>query len=122
MMRANVLANCQKPGQENKRLHPMNRRTDRNEWIAMMQDDTMKDGPLKDFDPDLASETAPSPCISICRMDARTGLCEGCQRTIDEIARWGTADEQTRRAVWRAIRRRRNPDGPAATTEKENPP
>ena len=31
----------------------------------------------------------PSPCISVCRMDAVSGLCEGCFRTLDEIAAWG---------------------------------
>jgi len=29
-----------------------------------------------------------SPCINICTLDARSGLCLGCGRTIDEIARW----------------------------------
>lgn len=62
---------------------------------------------MKDFDPEDRSASVPSPCISICRMDARTGLCEGCQRTIDEIVRWGSADDEDKRAVWRAIRRRR---------------
>jgi uncharacterized protein len=28
-----------------------------------------------------------SPCIGICRLDA-DGLCEGCHRTAEEIARW----------------------------------
>jgi predicted Fe-S protein YdhL (DUF1289 family) len=28
-----------------------------------------------------------SPCIGICHLDAG-GLCEGCHRTADEIARW----------------------------------
>ena len=45
----------------------------------------------------------PSPCLSICRMDAVTGLCEGCLRTLDEIARWGMADDAARRAVWERI-------------------
>lgn len=31
---------------------------------------------------------AASPCIGICRMNARTGYCEGCLRTLDEIAAW----------------------------------
>jgi uncharacterized protein len=30
----------------------------------------------------------PSPCISVCQMDARTGLCLGCRRTLQEIADW----------------------------------
>ena len=29
-----------------------------------------------------------SPCVKICTLDARSGLCLGCGRTIDEIARW----------------------------------
>ncbi|WP_205962475.1 DUF1289 domain-containing protein [Paraburkholderia phosphatilytica] len=45
----------------------------------------------------------PSPCIDICRMDASTGLCEGCLRTIDEIANWSTFDDDAKRAVWNAI-------------------
>lgn len=45
----------------------------------------------------------PSPCISVCRMDAASGWCEGCFRTLDEIAAWGLAPEAQRRAVWQAI-------------------
>ncbi|MCX5541787.1 DUF1289 domain-containing protein [Paraburkholderia sp. CNPSo 3076] len=48
----------------------------------------------------------PSPCINICRMDERSGLCEGCLRTIDEIAGWSTLDDAARRAVWDAIETR----------------
>jgi uncharacterized protein len=32
----------------------------------------------------------PSPCISICQMSLKTGLCTGCHRTIEEIAEWST--------------------------------
>ena len=45
----------------------------------------------------------PSPCISVCRMDAATGLCEGCFRTLDEIAAWGMASDAQRRALWAAL-------------------
>ena len=45
----------------------------------------------------------PSPCISVCRMDAATGFCAGCLRTIDEIAAWRTMDDAGKRAVWRAV-------------------
>ena len=41
----------------------------------------------------------PSPCIDVCRMDEKTGWCEGCLRTIDEIAAWGGLDAATRRAI-----------------------
>jgi hypothetical protein len=34
-----------------------------------------------------------SPCIDICVMSEKTGLCEGCLRTLDEIAGWGQASE-----------------------------
>jgi uncharacterized protein len=44
-----------------------------------------------------------SPCISVCRMDASTGWCEGCLRTIDEIAGWSLFDDEAKRAVWDAI-------------------
>jgi predicted Fe-S protein YdhL (DUF1289 family) len=30
----------------------------------------------------------PSPCIGVCRIDGKTGWCEGCWRTLDEIADW----------------------------------
>jgi len=36
-----------------------------------------------------------SPCINVCVLDSQ-GICQGCLRTIDEIAGWGrmTAAEQ----------------------------
>ncbi len=48
----------------------------------------------------------PSPCINICRMDPANGWCEGCLRTIDEIAAWSTLDDDAKRAVWDAIETR----------------
>lgn len=48
----------------------------------------------------------PSPCISVCRMDEATGLCEGCMRTLDEIAAWGMMDNRGKRAVWALIGQR----------------
>ncbi|HEY5305798.1 MAG TPA: DUF1289 domain-containing protein [Pseudolabrys sp.] len=29
-----------------------------------------------------------SPCNKICTLDARSGLCLGCGRSVEEIARW----------------------------------
>jgi hypothetical protein len=49
----------------------------------------------------------PSPCISVCRMDARTGWCEGCLRTLDEIAAWSQLDDGAKREVWVDLGRRR---------------
>ncbi len=48
-----------------------------------------------------------SPCVSVCRIDAGTGWCEGCQRTLEEIADWGTMPDDERLAVWDRIVRRR---------------
>ena len=48
----------------------------------------------------------PSPCISICRMSASSGLCEGCFRTGDEIAVWSRADDDEKRALWSVITQR----------------
>jgi uncharacterized protein len=52
-----------------------------------------------------------SPCISVCVMDAASGLCIGCWRTLDEIAAWGTLDADGKRAVLAAIRERRARSG-----------
>jgi uncharacterized protein len=54
-------------------------------------------------DPAGAPMDTPSPCINICRMHEASGLCEGCLRTIDEIAAWSTLDNEAKRAVWAAI-------------------
>ena len=52
------------------------------------------------------AENVPSPCVSVCRMDAQGQLCEGCLRTIDEIRLWSRASDADKRAVWRAIAER----------------
>lgn len=44
-----------------------------------------------------------SPCISVCVMDAASGLCQGCWRTLDEIAAWSTLPDAGKRAVWSKI-------------------
>ncbi len=47
--------------------------------------------------PQASAVAVPSPCISVCRMSESTGLCEGCLRTIDEIAAWSLLDDAQRR-------------------------
>lgn len=49
----------------------------------------------------------PSPCVNICRMDAATGWCEGCLRTLPEIASWGGLSDADKRAVWALLPARR---------------
>lgn len=48
-----------------------------------------------------------SPCINVCRMDAKSGLCEGCARTLDEIAAWSVMDDADKQAVWDQLPQRR---------------
>ncbi len=40
-----------------------------------------------------------SPCNKVCVMDAENRYCRGCQRTLDEIARWGAMSDAEREAV-----------------------
>ena len=54
-----------------------------------------------------ATGGVPSPCINVCRMDPASGLCEGCLRTIDEIAAWGAMADDDKRAVWQRLEQRR---------------
>jgi uncharacterized protein len=53
-----------------------------------------------------ADGPVPSPCISVCRMDAATGLCEGCWRTLDEITAWGLASDAEKRGMWQELVKR----------------
>ena len=48
-----------------------------------------------------------SPCISVCRMDEASGWCEGCLRTLDEIAVWSMLEDDDKRAVLLDLTRRR---------------
>ncbi len=48
----------------------------------------------------------PSPCVSVCQMDAQTGWCLGCLRTIEEIGAWASNTDQDKRAVWQSIGQR----------------
>jgi predicted Fe-S protein YdhL (DUF1289 family) len=41
----------------------------------------------------------PSPCIDVCRIAPKTGLCVGCLRTLDEIAGWSALSEAERQAI-----------------------
>lgn len=43
-----------------------------------------------------------TPCIGICRLDAR-GYCEGCLRSGEEIARWRGMDDTERLRYMREI-------------------
>ena len=53
-----------------------------------------------------AGEPVPSPCNSVCRIDADTGWCQGCFRTLDEIAAWGRLEDGGKRVLWQELGRR----------------
>lgn len=55
-----------------------------------------------------------SPCISVCMMDAESGWCIGCGRTLDEIGRWGETDQADRDAVTETLPARMAQLGPKA--------
>ena len=48
-----------------------------------------------------------SPCINVCRLHQATGWCEGCLRTLDEIALWSALDDDAKRSVWVELSHRR---------------
>lgn len=48
----------------------------------------------------------PSPCRNVCRMDAASGYCEGCLRTIEEIAGWSSASDEDKRRIWAQLPQR----------------
>jgi predicted Fe-S protein YdhL (DUF1289 family) len=48
-----------------------------------------------------------SPCINVCQMDAATGWCAGCLRSLDEIAAWSRLDDASKRAVCATLPQRR---------------
>jgi len=49
----------------------------------------------------------PSPCVKVCVIDSASGLCRGCRRTLDEIARWSGFSPDQKRAVLRQLPARR---------------
>jgi len=59
------------------------------------------------------AQAVPSPCVAVCQMQADTGWCWGCRRTLNEIAQWSNLDNFRRRAVWQVIALRL--DKPAST-------
>ncbi|RYX90524.1 MAG: DUF1289 domain-containing protein [Comamonadaceae bacterium] len=48
----------------------------------------------------------PSPCVSVCRINPVSAQCEGCLRTLDEIAAWGRMDDEGKRVIWSQIEER----------------
>lgn len=40
-----------------------------------------------------------TPCIGVCTIDPENDICQGCHRTLVEIAHWGVMTEAERLAV-----------------------
>lgn len=55
-----------------------------------------------------------SPCINVCKMDETSGLCQGCYRSLAEIAAWGDASDRRKTLILAAVAQRRARLGPAA--------
>ena len=47
-----------------------------------------------------------TPCIKVCQMDPRLGLCLGCKRTLDEIARWGGMTDAEQEEILNELKNR----------------
>lgn len=54
-----------------------------------------------------AAAPIPSPCTQVCRIDEASGWCEGCGRTLAEIAAWGEMSEAQKASVWASLAARR---------------
>ena len=50
-----------------------------------------------------------TPCVQVCAVDAASGLCFGCRRTLAEIARWGRMSDAERAQVMADLPRRADP-------------
>lgn len=48
-----------------------------------------------------------SPCIKICSIDAATGFCVGCARTLGEIAGWSRLNSDERLRIMASLDARR---------------
>jgi predicted Fe-S protein YdhL (DUF1289 family) len=54
----------------------------------------------------------PSPCIGTCRIDPATGWCQGCWRTLDEIADWPMLSVREKDVLLFRLKDRRGDDQP----------
>jgi hypothetical protein len=50
----------------------------------------------------------PSPCISVCELDERSGRCKGCHRDLAELSAWGRMTDAQKLLVWQRIEARQS--------------
>jgi len=48
-----------------------------------------------------------TPCVQVCVVDGESGLCLGCFRTLNEVARWSGFTDAERAAIMAALPSRR---------------
>ena len=53
------------------------------------------------------SASVPTPCIGVCELDAASGLCRGCARTVEEVTDWQQAEDTEKAAIWERLPERR---------------
>jgi predicted Fe-S protein YdhL (DUF1289 family) len=58
--------------------------------------------------PPAADAPIESPCVRICMVDGKSGLCLGCFRTLAEIARWTGYSDDERAAIMHGLAARRD--------------
>jgi predicted Fe-S protein YdhL (DUF1289 family) len=58
-----------------------------------------------------------SPCVGICRIHPQHGWCEGCWRSLAEIADWSRSSDDTKRLVLAALPAREADCGGIAADE-----
>jgi hypothetical protein len=72
--------------------------------LRFAQQETRLQGSIGHF---RQEEEMKTPCIKVCQMDPVRGVCIGCCRTLDEIARWGAMTETEQTAVMAELPARR---------------
>ena len=48
-----------------------------------------------------------TPCVNVCTIDPETGYCEGCARSLKEIAQWSRFSPQDRSRVMAELKDRK---------------
>ena len=57
-----------------------------------------------------------SPCTGVCRISPQGGRCEGCDRTLEQIANWSAMGDDEKRAILRTL------SVPAQSGDQPEPP
>lgn len=52
-----------------------------------------------------------SPCVNVCVIDPKDGLCKGCARSLEEIARWAGMHDDERDSILQQLKDRKRTRG-----------